>query len=329
MSAEFNGGLTIEDLNHPWMLLVGQTATYQLQNGAKLQFVAEKNDNFWKLGKKALKYQAEHPENPIIDPGTVTPADSTKDEAAVVPGTISENNSGGIPWWVWVVAGLVILIIYGAIRESKKQKAEAAKDPVTSGTPMRQGGINDEQAPAYALEVANRQFNRPGLSVQNITRGTISGENLEVYYAGQLDPKRRTFENVPGYRGEVSFGNDQQPEFVYFLQGCGNDVRMGNYFSGQNIRFTPEQVLQPAVQQPAVTQPAAEQPATVPVVANMDAVVEMLKATNEKLLEKESGDFFFEIPGMQYSLKFSKGMIIPASNHVQPAAVIEAKEELS
>lgn len=256
MSAEFNGGLTIKDLDHPWMLQVGQTVTYQLQDGHKLQFVAEKGDNFWNLGKKALKYQTEHPENPIVKPDLVP--QPTTEEEKVVPPVVDNNKSGGIPWWLWLIAAVLLLGFANAILEAqkaKRNKKEASKDPVTSGNPMRRNGVTDEQAPAYMQEVVARQFNTPGLNVTNITRGRLSGENLEVYYSGQLRPERRTFQDFPAYRGQVNINGEEQ--FVYFLQGCGNDVRMGNYFSGQNIRFIPEQVLQTAPQQPAIAQPVS------------------------------------------------------------------------
>jgi hypothetical protein len=245
---------------------VGDKVTYRLQNGESISFVAELGDNYWVLGKKALVYQNMNPKNPIVGPGEIKQpvSDSKKDEAVVAPGAPNENKSGGIPWWVWVIAAVLLLGFGGAFveaQQAKRNKKEAAKDPVTSGNPMRRNGVTDEQAPAYMQEVANRQFNRPGLNVTNITRGRLSGENLEVYYAGQLNPERRTFNDFPAYRGQVNINGHEQ--FVYFLQGCGNDVRMGNYFSGQNIRFIPEEVLQTAPQQPAVIQPATTQPVVV------------------------------------------------------------------
>ncbi len=259
MSAELNGAMDIYGLDHQ-TLLVGDKVTYRLQNGETTSFTAELGDNYWVLGKKALIYQSMNPKNPIVGPGEIkVPADSTKKDEAVVPPVAAESKSGGIPWWVWVIAALLVLGFGDAIlkaQQAKRNKKEASKDPVTSGNPMRRNGVTDEQAPAYMQEVVARQFNTPGLSVTNITRGRLSGENLEVFYSGQLRPERRTFQDFPAYRGQVNINGQEQ--FVYFLQGCGNDVRMGNYFSGQNIRFVPEQVLQTAPQQPAVTQPVTE-----------------------------------------------------------------------
>lgn len=326
LSAELNGAMDIYGLDNK-TLLVGDAVTYRLKNDSTISFTAKLADNYWVLGKQALEYQEANPGNPIVGPGKIENLADTTTSQDIAPIVNSSNeNKNGIPWWVWlIVVGVLVLLFFATSKEAKKkrkEKIEAAKDPVTSGAPMREGGITDEQAPAYAHEVAARQFNRPNLAVTNITRGRLSGENLEVYYNGVATPQRRTFNDFPAYRGEVTVDNEQR--FVYFLQGCGNDVRMGNYFSGQNITFIPEQVLQPTVQQTTATQLASEQP-TVPVVTNMDAVVEMLKATHEKLLEKESADFSFDISGMKYNLKFSKGIIIPPSNHAQPASA-EVKE---
>jgi len=278
MSLNANGAYTIEDINNG-NLHVGDPFVFVRKSGLNVVFTTGLGDNPWTMGKKVLKFQNDNPNDPIVN------SDQTK---PVVPEEVIQekkdpsfftNSRDGRPWWLlWVALGITaLLFIFGLIKKvikNNKEKKEAAKNPVTSGIPMRRGGVNDRQAPAYAQQVAARQFNRPGLNVTNITRGRLSGENLEVYYGGQLTPSRRTFQNFLAYRGEVTV--DGQQQFVYFLQGCGNDVRMGNYFSGQNISFVEEQVLQPATtDQPVVTEQQTTQP--VNFAANLEQVAKFVK----------------------------------------------------
>ena len=53
--------------------------------------------------------------------------------------------------------------------------------------------------------------------------------------------KKINLRNVPAYAGEILVNGKEQN--IYFLQGCGNDGRNGDYFSGAELVFTPEVVI--------------------------------------------------------------------------------------
>lgn len=289
-------------VTNPNLIYVGQQLRYVFPDGKDtLITVTEKHTKKgqWGIVETILALEKIHGQ--VIAP---TPDSSGNNEAGILP--VTENNSDdGIPWWLWAIVAFVVLAILGSILESNKRKkevADATKDPVTSGTPMRRGGVTDQQAPAYMQEVASRQFNMPGLNVTNITRGRLSGENLEVYYGGQIRPERRTFENFLAYRGEVTVNGQQ--EFVYFLQGCGNDVRMGNYFSGQNISFVPEQVLQTqtATVQTQTTQPVAE-PVGESHFLKLAKIADVaMKNGDEVIFNAENGEVKIQLKEKKFSL---------------------------
>ncbi len=255
MSAEFNGGLTIKDLDHPWMLQVGQTVTYQLQDGHKLQFVAEKGDNFWNLGKKALKYQTEHPENPIVKPDLVP--QPTTEEEKVVPPVVDNNKSGGIPWWLWLI-GVVLLLGFGnaifKALEAKRKAKEAAQKKLTD---LRQP-VTDTEAPAYMREVAQRVG--PNVRIVGpVVKGRLTTKvPMEVSY--REGTKMESFTNEPFYRALAEV-DGADPIYLYFRQICGNDAKAGRIqMGGEGVVFVPDPVQTPELQtaNQQVMQPVTE-----------------------------------------------------------------------
>jgi hypothetical protein len=255
----------------PNKIMPGQTLTFLFEDGKTETIVAEAGDSQWKIvGGKLAELVKQHGQpvqfnQPIAD--VVKPVE-------VLPGKIEDI----APWYnsdyvlIFLAALLIVSILLLSsylLKRRNSRKTEAAQDPVTSGEPMRRGGITNENALAYTRQVAERQFNNPNIIVSEVRHGRLSGENLEVYYAGQIQPSRRTFQNYPAYRGTVQAEGEGTNQFVYFLQGCGNDVRAGNYFSGQNIQFIEDvdaEVITPVQQ--TVAAPAIETVKAVPLNQN-------------------------------------------------------------
>lgn len=270
MSAEFNGGLTIKDLDHPWMLQVGQTVTYQLQDGHKLQFVAEKGDNFWNLGKKALKYQTEHPENPIVKPDLVP--QPTTEEEKVVPPVAAESKSNDFPWWGWIIVAVAVaVLIWAALDDAKRRKARKEKEhkqPVL--VPLVDGGVNDAQAPAYMQSVARRKNYTITGPTESILLTTIRPITMD-YYGGITQPEE--FTNEPFFQAPARRNDNGQACFARFRQTCGNDgtvlnesdiivtritdqspeIRQANAAVGTPIPATAQEVMLQQMTQPVST----------------------------------------------------------------------------
>ncbi len=102
-------------------------------------------------------------------------------------------------------------------------------DPVTGGVPQVPGGVNDGGAQGRINEIARSQFGESAkINVRNIRRGRLSGHGM-VHYANQASGQSRVLNNVIGYAGEITV--DGKEKTVYFLQGCGNDVRKGEYLT--------------------------------------------------------------------------------------------------
>ena len=182
----------------------------------------------------------------------------------------------------------------------RKRNLNAKKDPVRSGPAMR-NPVTDEDAFNYTTQVAQRQFNNPNLQVREVQRGTLSGRNLEVFYAGQATPQRRTFTSQPAYRGVVNLNGADQ--FVYFLQGYGNDVRMGNFFQGQNIQFIVN------------TEAPVLRSETSTAVEPLGSMLQMVTLMTSVLKEKQSGNMLITNPnGMQVNMQFSADSVLFSTN---------------
>lgn len=302
MSKEANLSNGVMD---PDKIQIGQTLTFLFQDGTEKSITAERGDSQWKILKSKISALiasygpvVPFPKNP---PPNVKPSEKNPVSAST-DGTNWYNL--GVPLLIAAIIGFIALIFYLA----NKYKQEAKKDPVTSGPAMRPGGITDENALAYATQVASRQFNNPNLQVREVQRGMLSGKNLEVFYAGNVTPQRRTFTNQPAYRGIVNLNGTDQ--FVYFLQGCGNDVRVGNYFTGQNIQFNANvtaPVLRPT---PATTATEQSTPAqeTQPIMQMVNVMVKALK-------DKASGKMTItNVDGVKVEMFFSTNPVSFSSN---------------
>lgn len=101
---------------------------------------------------------------------------------------VPETKSGGIPWWVWGVAGLVIAIIGALIiianRPAAPAETDEPKDVVPSSSSERQSAVEPEtvQQPATAVPpVAARNLPQPGPgSLKVVPLGSMKGHSASV-----------------------------------------------------------------------------------------------------------------------------------------------------
>lgn len=303
----------------PNKIQIGQTLTFLFQDGTQKIITVENGDSQWKILKSKISALI-NAHGPVIQfPKDQTPADA---EAKKIPPPISEGALIMSPGMVLLILiSLALIALFFAVRQGLKKKSdEAKKDPVTSGPAMRRNGLTDENAFAYTNEVANRQFNNPNLQVREVQRGMLSGNNLEVFYAGNVTPQRRTFTNQSAYRGIVNINGTDQ--YVYFLQGCGNDVRMGNYFTGQNIQFIADATAPVLRPQPTTTEEKKADPKL-----TEPTMLQMVNAMAKVLETKGSGKMTITgIDNVKVEMFFSATPIsFSANGHAKDILAIEEK----
>lgn len=151
---------------------------------------------------------------------------------------IKEDSSSDMSWLMWLFLALVLLLLLAYIFYLSWYRNI---DPVTAGRPQVQGGVTSAGAHTRIREIAENRF--PGSSIsdiKNIRRGTLSGRAI-VFYEGKEKPKRINLHKTPAYAGEITVNDKDQT--IYFLQGCGNDARRGDYFTGNDLIFTTEVLI--------------------------------------------------------------------------------------
>jgi hypothetical protein len=85
-------------------------------------------------------------------------------------------------------------------------------------------------------KVAARQYGVPEtIIVKDIRKGRLYGMG-NVFYANKTNGQKRKMTGEVGYAGEILVNG--KTETVYFLAGCGNDVRVGSYM--KNLTFIPD-----------------------------------------------------------------------------------------
>lgn len=225
MSKEYNSYFNgIPDPNRIWP---GQTLTFLFGDGTQNQIVVEKGDNQWTIVRDKLnKLENEH--GPVINPDTIS--------KTVSPVPIPEPIH--FHWWddasilgllFTLFCALVIFIKLMHIRYKNRRR-----NPVTAGTPQVPGGVNDASAHNRMQEVARNRYPGAQIQIKNIRRGWLSGL-AKVFYADGKS-KKLHLKDVAAYAGEATINGRE--ETIYFLQGCGNDARQGNYMTG-DLEFRP------------------------------------------------------------------------------------------
>ena len=149
-----------------------------------------------------------------------------------------DSSSTDMTWLMWLFLALVLLLLLAYIFYLSWYRNI---DPVTAGRPQVQGGVTSAGAHTRIREIAENRF--PGSSIsdiKNIRRGTLSGRAI-VFYEGRQKPKRIKLRKTLAYAGEITVNGKDQT--IYFLQGCGNDARRGDYFTGNDLIFITEVLI--------------------------------------------------------------------------------------
>jgi len=207
-----------------------------------------------------------------VDDGAVNPSPDVKPDSELWVWLKSN--------WGWVLCGFFIVAgIIGALVQLLFKR----KDPITSGSPQVPGGVNDSQAQARVQRLAVERFGSNNILVKNIRRGRLNGD-AKVYYANKPNGKLFRLKDQIGYAGEIIV--DGKEKTVYFLQGCGNDVRRGDYMV--NLKFTADAEI-PLIPEPIVDQaPIVEKAPAAEANAEATAEVKDLKFVNETSHESKT-----------------------------------------
>lgn len=286
MSKEANMANGIKDPNK---IYVGQKLTFLFADGQEHSIIVEKGDSQWKIleTKIAALVQDHGQVVPFKEPPVV---EKTPEQQQVTPPLLTENTT---PWyattWFLILMGIIALAAILILANNLYTK----RDPGTSGRPVQPGGVSAANASEYM-----QQF-YPGLTIRNITKGRLSGKNMLISYAGNPSGQRRTFKNEPAFRGTITRNN--QEEFIYFLEICGNRARQGNFFTGNDVTFVAD-VEQPASLQAATT--PTVQPATTAATATTDLST-IISAITEPLKDKDNGKLKVEMAEVKIEMEFS------------------------
>jgi len=208
---------------NPDLIYPGQTLTFLFQDGAEISLVVEKNDNQWVIVRDKLS-------NLVVEHGPIV------NFPPVVEVTQSEKKISFGWWWMILVFLVLALMFWLMFRTLKKVNV----DPITAGPAQVPGGVNDASAYSRMREVIQSQFPGVNFVIKNIQRGLLSGL-ADVFYKGLQKPKKINLRKVLAYAGEILVNGKEQT--IYFLQGCGNDARVGDYMSGGNLVFIPDVLI--------------------------------------------------------------------------------------
>lgn len=240
MSKEYNA--QNNGIVNPDKIWPGQMLTFIFEDGTEHPIVVEKGDNQWTIVRDKLnKLENEHGQIVAPDTGKINPP--KKISTPVESETKKEN------WW-WLLLFLpVIFLLWLAIRNERFRNfmnrpvseifPKRNADPVTAGSPQVPGGVNDSGAHNRMRELASNRYPGARLDIRNIRRGRLTGLATVHYADGK--PKKLRLNGTPAYAGEVVVNS--QTETIYFLQGCGNDARQGNFMSGNDLVFQPDVVV--------------------------------------------------------------------------------------
>lgn len=244
-----NAGVLNPDLVYP-----GQTLTYFFQDGAVEVITVETGDNQWVIVRdKLTKLREKHGE--IVDHVQPDPQIQPKPSVVVQPEPF--------PWWTnvpwgWILALIAVMVIVAKLLQIRYKNRR--RNPVTAGEAQIPGGVRDSGAYSRMRQVAQNQFPGSRLDIRNIRRGKLSGLATVHYASGK--PKKLRLKKTPAYAGEVVVNGNTQT--IYFLQGCGNDARQGNFMSG-NLVFEPDVMI---------AEDGSENPLPTPVAPVIESIVE-------------------------------------------------------
>lgn len=244
MSREANLENGVLDPNRIWP---GDYLTFLFEDGSMHVIVVELGDNQWTIVRdKLVDMEEVHGEVIPWQEDTVINFVDPKPE-------VGPFQREDFPWYMWIILVLLALLVLFILFS---RRILNDKDPATAGPPQVSGGVNDQGAHARMSELARSRFPGSSLEIRNIRRGILSGK-ADVHYAdGKV--RRLRLNQEPGYAGEINV--DGQETTIYFLQGCGNDARAGNYMTGGDLLFEPlAQMTEAGTFQPMPNLPVVSQ----------------------------------------------------------------------
>jgi len=243
-NAQFNG---VADPNKIWP---GQVLTFLFEDGTQHQIMVENGDSQWTIVQNKLD-RLENEHGPVVNPDTVFHPQTFPNSETSEP--IQFKWWETFPWG-WALAAFCALVI--GIKLLQMLYSSRRQDPVTAGTPQVSGGVRDSNAHNRMQEVAQSRYPGAQIEIKNIRRGWLSGL-AKVFYADGKRKKLR-LKDVAAYAGETLVNGREQT--IYFLQGCGNDARQGNYMTG-DLEFRPYVVInQDGSESPLPVETIEEQP---------------------------------------------------------------------
>ena len=255
---------------NPNLVFPGQNLTFLFTNGIEKSILVVKGDNQWTIVRDKIS-KMEKQNGPVVNyPELVPPVRVT----VVQP---SEPELTPFPWWSLIGLIFLALFIYFVYRLFSDRYRNI--DPVNAGEPQVEGGITDSIAHNRMSELAAQQFPGATLIIKNIRRGLLSGP-ADIFYAGSEKPKKINLKDVHAYAGEISVNGHIQT--IYFLQGCGNDARMGNLMSGEGLTFIPDVIINEDGSVTQILTPA-------PVVIESTEEVKKEPVVTEKVAQENSG----------------------------------------
>ena len=259
-----------EGVTNPNLILPGQTLTFLFEDGKEVHLTVEPGDNQWSIVKSKLIYwQSVH--GPVVNyPQPINPPDTTHQVRPIAPVvTHSSVDWGVVLMWIVFCLAIAVAIVMAIIWKYYKRV-----NPVTAGPPQVPGGVSDANARQRMQSIASTRYPGANIVIKNIRRGKLSGK-ANVFYANKKRPKKIRLNNAFAYAGEITVNGFL--ETIYFLQGCGNDARMGNYMSGSELVFTPDV----AINQDGSESPIVPAPTVAPVTPVVDPGSEFHQHVNE------------------------------------------------
>lgn len=199
-----------------------------LENGKSRQKWYDSTEKIWYCelfpGEKILL--GYHETQPEIARTSIDSVSFSKNEA-------KNGGTEDFSWLWWLLIPLVFFILWFLYQGRKWQNS----DPIESGPPFVPGGINDGNASAII-------GSRARAIVISIKKGKLYGKGKAFYNFTALsfnnmlnDIFGKRFNGEVGYEARVRMP-DGTEKVVYCLQGCGNDVREGNFATG--LTFVPD-----------------------------------------------------------------------------------------
>ena len=234
MSKEYNAQHNgIYDPNKIWP---GQTLNFFFEDGTQYEITVLPGDTETDILREIIELEKEH--GPVV--AYPYPVEDTVPSLSPSQ-PINFSTPEPFPWWSsfpwgWLLFAIAVSALL--IKLLQMRYTARRQDPITAGAPQVPGGVKDAMAHNRVLEIAQSRFPGAQINVRNIRRVWLSGL-ANVFYAGDKQKKLR-LKDVSAYAGEAEINGRE--ETIYFLQGCGNDVRQGNYMTG-DLEFRPEVII--------------------------------------------------------------------------------------